>query len=478
MFGWFKRNDGFEWHDYVRTTILLRRRKRRERMAEAGQAAVRGMKEAGRRGAAASIEGAQDLGRGAVAAGQKGAAMSVAGMHVAQDKLRASVPVVWAWMCTAGRRLRHGLARLWEWSRAAGASLGRGSAWLWGRAQAGSVRLGHLLAAAFAASMTRLEPVFVTLRQPHIRVPLAIVGIAAILGAVARVSVDGFDLDVFIALLIGLVVLGALFLARRSGGDLGWPSLDLRKRANGVASVGLSAIGALTVVATILLIVGAGWYLWQNAPDLPNMPNITFASSKIEGRGVAISGDTLRVADTTLRLDGIEAPVPGQQCLRGKSRRWDCGASATVALSRLVRRATVTCNITGSDDRDRPHGNCRIGDKDIAANLVRRGHVFATSGLFAPYTDLEDSARKSKLGIWRGKTMRPSDYRAQKWEEAKRIAPDGCPIKGNVSRGRRIYVLPWARDYKRVRITRRRGERWFCSETEAQAAGWKPAGPS
>ncbi len=118
MFGWFKRNDGFEWHDYVRTTILLRRRKRRERVAEAGHAAVRGMKDAGRRGAAAGVEGVQELGRGAVAAGQQGAAMSVAGVHVAQDKIRAGVPIVWAWICAVGRCLRSGLAQLWAGLRA------------------------------------------------------------------------------------------------------------------------------------------------------------------------------------------------------------------------------------------------------------------------------------------------------------------------------------------------------------------------
>ena len=37
MFGWRKRNDGFEWREYVRTTILVRRRNRRERVGEAAQ---------------------------------------------------------------------------------------------------------------------------------------------------------------------------------------------------------------------------------------------------------------------------------------------------------------------------------------------------------------------------------------------------------------------------------------------------------
>jgi hypothetical protein len=51
MFGWRKRNDGFEWRGYVRTTILVRRGQRRQRIDEAKGAARQGMHHAGRRGA-------------------------------------------------------------------------------------------------------------------------------------------------------------------------------------------------------------------------------------------------------------------------------------------------------------------------------------------------------------------------------------------------------------------------------------------
>jgi hypothetical protein len=120
-------------------------------------------------------------------------------------------------------------------------------------------------------------------------------------------------------------------------------------------------------------------------------------------------------------------------------------------------------------------GSCKIGDRDIAAELVRGGHVFAETGLFSSYGTLEQEARAAKLGVWGGDAERPTDYRAHKWQDAKREAPDGCPIKGGVKRGQRIYVLPWSREYASTRVSAGRGERWFCSESEAQAAGWKPA---
>jgi hypothetical protein len=60
------------------------------------------------------------------------------------------------------------------------------------------------------------------------------------------------------------------------------------------------------------------------------------------------------------------------------------------------------------------------------------------------------------------------------WEAAKKAAPSGCPIKGHVARGERIYVVPWAPSYARTRVRESRGGRWFCNENEAVAAGWKP----
>ncbi|TBD04596.1 hypothetical protein ELH21_09410 [Rhizobium leguminosarum] len=54
----------------------------------------------------------------------------------------------------------------------------------------------------------------------------------------------------------------------------------------------------------------------------------------------------------------------------------------------------------------------------------------------------------------------------------------GCKIKGNVSigSGERIYHLPGQEYYGETRISPQYGERWFCSEAEARAAGWRRAG--
>ncbi|WP_348629607.1 hypothetical protein [Mesorhizobium sp. WSM1497] len=51
----------------------------------------------------------------------------------------------------------------------------------------------------------------------------------------------------------------------------------------------------------------------------------------------------------------------------------------------------------------------------------------------------------------------------------------GCNIKGNVSidTGERIYHVPGQKYYSQTIIRPEYGERWFCSEAEARAAGWR-----
>lgn len=52
-----------------------------------------------------------------------------------------------------------------------------------------------------------------------------------------------------------------------------------------------------------------------------------------------------------------------------------------------------------------------------------------------------------------------------------------CNIKGNISYygGERIYHVPGQEYYSATRINLLKGERWFCSEAEARAAGWRKA---
>jgi hypothetical protein len=53
----------------------------------------------------------------------------------------------------------------------------------------------------------------------------------------------------------------------------------------------------------------------------------------------------------------------------------------------------------------------------------------------------------------------------------------GCNIKGNISwnNDEKLYHLPGMKDYKITKISPEKGEKWFCTESEAIASGWKKA---
>ena len=53
----------------------------------------------------------------------------------------------------------------------------------------------------------------------------------------------------------------------------------------------------------------------------------------------------------------------------------------------------------------------------------------------------------------------------------------GCSVKGNISidTGERIYHVPGQKYYAATSIDLWNGERWFCSEEAARAAGWRKA---
>ena len=115
---------------------------------------------------------------------------------------------------------------------------------------------------------------------------------------------------------------------------------------------------------------------------------------------------------------------------------------------------------------------CRVRDSDLGARMVELGHALTAKGDPAGYGSRAETAKKARRALWKGSLETPQAFRDRSWDTAKQQAPKGCPIKGNVTSRGKHYVMPWSRGYSRVRIQERRGERWFCSEQEAIAAGW------
>jgi endonuclease YncB( thermonuclease family) len=201
-----------------------------------------------------------------------------------------------------------------------------------------------------------------------------------------------------------------------------------------------------------------------------------FGSDDVSGRAVVVDGDTLDVGGQRFRLEGIDAPEMAQTCNRADGRPWDCGGEAAEALARLVSGREVTCRSEGRDKYDRRLGVCSVERLDLNAEMVRRGLAWAFVKYSSTYVEEEAQAREARTGVWQGEAKTPWFYRENRWAAAESRAPDGCAIKGNISENGRVYHMPWSPWYGRVKVDAVRGERWFCSEAEAQSAGWRSAG--
>jgi endonuclease YncB( thermonuclease family) len=399
MLGWRKKPDGFEWHEYIRTTVLVRRKARRQKVIDARRAAGEQMQAAG-----------VALAAGSVAAG----------------------------------------SAAYQGARAGVGALGIGL-------QSGWSLLAHIL---------RLiaRPIMAAVAQPYIGGPLGLIGAVAVGAGIGRWRGVGADGEAVLTLLVGAVLMASLL--PMLGQVIAWrpPMLPARVTAM-LAGVAVLVAGAAWI--------GNGGSLGRLASVFSRLPLIG-AGKALQGYGAVAGADSVRVGGTTVRLAGIEAPEAEQRCGRG-ARTWRCGSAAEIALSRLVGGYRVSCTLSGSDEAGRALGRCTAAEKDVGAELVRQGHVFAESGILARYAGEEREARNAKAGMWGGDVERPAEYRAKLWEEAKRRAPDGCPIKGQVSDSGRFYVLPWSPAYERARVQKARGERWFCSEQDAVSAGFKAA---
>ena len=186
-----------------------------------------------------------------------------------------------------------------------------------------------------------------------------------------------------------------------------------------------------------------------------------------------VDGDTIVVEGTTYRLHGIDAPEAGQRCDTSGSGTWSCGKEAIGALEELVLGRKVVCDNRGEDDYDRVIAVCRADGRNVNAAMVGIGMAWAFRRFSEDYVAVEEAAQAAGVGVWRAPTQTPWDYRAQRWEVAAQEAPEGCPIKGNISRNGRIYHAPWSPWYTRTKLSVDKGERWFCTEAEALEAGWR-----
>ena len=196
-------------------------------------------------------------------------------------------------------------------------------------------------------------------------------------------------------------------------------------------------------------------------------------AADLTGRVIGISdGDTFTLLtpdkqQVKIRLAEIDAPESGQPY----------GNKSKQALSGLIFSKDVRVVIQTTDRYGRTVGRPYVGSLDICEEMVRMGAAWAyreyliDKGLLT----LESDARSGKRGVWglsEAQNMPPWEWRQS---GGQNTTTNGCQIKGNInSKGDKIYHAPGkSSSYGATRIDESKGERWFCSESDAKAAGWR-----
>jgi endonuclease YncB( thermonuclease family) len=193
----------------------------------------------------------------------------------------------------------------------------------------------------------------------------------------------------------------------------------------------------------------------------------------VTGRASVIDGDTIEIQGQRIRLHGIDAPESNQTCRRD-SEVWRCGQQASLALADKIGQQSVRCEEKDRDRYGRIVAKCFVGDQDLSEWLALEGWAVAYIYYSYEYTRAETRAKSNRRGIWAGEFDNPWEWRKRKRRDAAKDDAGDCRIKGNISRkGERIYHVPGGRWYGRTRIDTSNGERWFCTEAEAQTAGWR-----
>jgi endonuclease YncB( thermonuclease family) len=218
---------------------------------------------------------------------------------------------------------------------------------------------------------------------------------------------------------------------------------------------------------------------------------------------IARDGDTIQLGDVTFRLDGIDAPEYDQICIDDHADPWTCGIEARDQLSKLIAGHPVHCDDLGPDKtaKKRHLGVCSLEGQTVSLNqqLLRQGLALSVAGsASARFAADALSARDAKTGLWKGCFVAPREFRAGKRDGAlvgaacrsdrdKEIraalfpedfaAPGGCNIKGKFAVRARvtfnvgIYHLRGCPSYPAITEP----DRWFCTEDDAQAAGFRKA---
>ncbi len=143
------------------------------------------------------------------------------------------------------------------------------------------------------------------------------------------------------------------------------------------------------------------------------------AESDFRGTPKVVSGDLIELQGRRLRLEGIDAPEPGQRCALDE-RLYDCGEVARTALLDLTAGTEVRRRLLGPGPAGSPLARCTAAGYDLSEGMVYAGWALAQPAATERYGAAQEQARAAKHGLWRGRFVAPWE-----WSAGKRLPEEG-----------------------------------------------------
>ncbi len=135
------------------------------------------------------------------------------------------------------------------------------------------------------------------------------------------------------------------------------------------------------------------------------------AHADVSSPARVIDGNTIEISGTPIRLFGIAAPHPDQNCHTKWDKPYKCGVLAAQVLASLIVRRTLVCADVRPDGNGGLVAVRRVGRLDLGEQMVLRGWALADPESGAAYRYAERAARQVGDGLWKGKFVPPWDWR-------------------------------------------------------------------
>ncbi len=155
-------------------------------------------------------------------------------------------------------------------------------------------------------------------------------------------------------------------------------------------------IRVTAILCSVLAGAAMGWALLVY-PDAPQPARSGERMVADVARVAVVDGNTLRVEDRVVHLDGVVPPERGETCQGRDGLAFDCGVAAANALAAMLRQGTVDCTLVGTDRNGRARAMCSAGGAQLNHAVVAQGWARASDGSLAP---AEQTARAQQRGLW------------------------------------------------------------------------------